>query len=84
MILMTARTTNNLSSLHLSNNPKLLSHNKLSSFDGKFTLYFFEKWNPNSHPVYKVGEDPAMINQNDLILLSFGGDTPLGIHGERI
>ena len=55
----------------ISNNHKLLSHNNLSFLGEKFSPYFFKiRQNSNHHPLCKMG-DPAMINQNQLSLLSF-------------
>ena len=51
---------------NISNNRKSLSHNSLS-------LFLKSRQNSNnSHFLCKVEENPGMINQNHLILLSFG------------
>ena len=57
--------------MKISNSRKLLSHNNLSYFGEKFTPYFFKLELQSSSPLYNGG-DPAMINQNQLSLSSFG------------
>ena len=66
----------------ISNNCTLLSHNNL--FFGvvrNYTLFFLIRLNSNPRPLCKVGGDPAMINQNHLILLSFGKREDTGWEG---
>ena len=56
----------------ISNNHKLLSHNNLSIFEGKFTPLFFWNNEPQPPALLWSGRDPVMINQKQFILLSFG------------
>ena len=71
--------------IQISNNGKLLSHNSLSFFGEKFTPYFFKiRQSSNPHPLCKGGGDPAMINQNQLSLFSFGKKWDTGGEGITI
>ena len=61
----------------ISNNCKILSHNNLSLLGGKSAHYFFKLDRTQTLIAFVSGGDPAMINQNHVILLYFGnmGDT---------
>ena len=66
---------------------KFLSHNKLSFLGENFSPYFFKiRQNSNPHPLCKVGGggvwgDSAMINQNQLSLLSLCKNWDTGEEG---
>ena len=56
----------------ISNNHKLLSHNNLFFLEGKLALLVFWNIEPQPQSPLTSEGDPAMVNQNQFLLLSFG------------